>query len=106
MSARALFRKRFEALPNLTYLIEETPGLSNARNVSARLCGTPFISFMDDDAVAGETWLEEVVRAFQVFGPATMVVGGRVDPLWGASRPPWVHDAMLGNLSVVNARGG
>lgn len=97
-----VFGKRFETLPHLTYLIEDTPGLSNARNVSARLCGTPIVAFMDDDAVASETWLEEVLRAFRAFGPATMVVGGRVDPLWGASRPPWVHDAMLGNLSVVN----
>jgi glucosyl-dolichyl phosphate glucuronosyltransferase len=99
--ARA-FSRRFAAIPKLTYLIEPTPGLSNARNVSARLCGTPFISFMDDDAVASEGWLDEVLQAFQSFGEAAMIVGGRVDPLWGAERPPWVHDSMLGNLSVVD----
>ncbi len=31
-----------------------------------------------------------------------MIVGGRVDPIWSAPRPAWVHDSMLGNLSVVD----
>ena len=40
------------AIPNLTYVVEETPGLSNARNVAARLIRAPIIAFMDDDAIA------------------------------------------------------
>ena len=99
--ARA-FGNRFKSIPNLTYRVEETPGLSNARNVSARECGTEFIAFMDDDAVASPTWLETIIDTFDGFGPQAFVVGGRVDPLWGASRPPWLHDAMLGYVSVVN----
>ncbi len=99
--ARA-FGKRFSSIPNLTYLVEETPGLSNARNKSAQACGTELIAFMDDDAIASRTWLEETVRAFDLFGPQTAVVGGKVDPIWGAPRPPWLHESMLGNVSVVN----
>ena len=63
---------------------------------------TPFIAFMDDDAVASPTWLAELLRAFDQFGPSTAIVGGRVNPIWAAPRPPWLHDSMLGNLSVVN----
>jgi glycosyltransferase involved in cell wall biosynthesis len=99
--ARA-FGKRFKSIGNLTYLVEETPGLSNARNVSARECGTEFISFMDDDAIATATWLEKILGAFDTFGKEAMIVGGRVDPIWGAPRPPWLHDAMLSNVSVVD----
>jgi len=94
--------KRFAEVSNLTYIVEETPGLSNARNVSARECGTEFIAFMDDDAIASHTWLEEILTAFDGFGANAAIVGGRVDPIWGAARPPWVHDSMLGSLSVVN----
>jgi hypothetical protein len=70
--------------------------------VSARECGTEFISFADDDAIASETWLEEVLKAFDDFGANAAIVGGRVDPIWGAPRPPWLHNSMLGSLSVVN----
>jgi glycosyltransferase involved in cell wall biosynthesis len=99
--ARAM-GKRFSSVPNLSYVVEEIPGLSNARNVSASQCGTEFIAFMDDDAIASRTWVEEILKAFDAFGPTAAIVGGRVDPIWGAPRPPWVHDAMLGSLSVVN----
>ncbi len=97
-STAATYRKR----PQVTYLVEERAGLSNARNVSARECGTDFIAFMDDDAIADRDWIKEILNAFDSFGPQTAIVGGRVDPIWGAPRPPWLHDAMLGSLSVIN----
>lgn len=84
------------------YRIERTPGLSNARNVGARECGTEFIAYMDDDAIASPQWLERLVEAFDQFGPNTAVVGGRVDPIWEVPRPTWMGDAMLGYVSVVN----
>lgn len=96
------FSARYAAEPRLRYVVERTPGLSNARNVAADLCRAPIIAFMDDDAVAAPEWLDEVLRAFDAFGPAATVVGGRVDPLWCAQRPPWLHDSLLGNLSVVD----
>lgn len=98
----AHFGRRYESVENLTYLVEKTPGLSNARNVSARECGTEFLAFMDDDAIASPRWLEEILRAFDSFDGKAMVVGGQVRPLWGAPRPPWLHDGLLGNVSVVD----
>lgn len=99
--ARAM-GKKYASIANLTYLVEETPGLSNARNVSARECGTEFIAYMDDDAIASKGWLEEIVSAFDQFGPSAAIVGGRVDPIWSVPRPPWLHDSMLASLSVIN----
>jgi glycosyltransferase involved in cell wall biosynthesis len=96
------FGKLFVGVPNLSYVVEKIPGLSNARNVSARLCGTEFISYMDDDAIASPGWLKEILAAFDAFGPEAMVVGGQVRPIWGAPRPSWLHDSLLGNLSVVD----
>jgi glycosyltransferase involved in cell wall biosynthesis len=86
----------------LTYLIERTPGLSNARNVGARECGTEFIAFMDDDAIAYPQWLEQILEGFDRFGPQTAAVGGKVSPIWEAPRPSWLGDTMLGLVSVVD----
>jgi glycosyltransferase involved in cell wall biosynthesis len=96
------FGGRFNFVPNLEYVVERTPGLSNARNVAARRCTAPVLAFMDDDAIASPDWAAEILEAFDRFGPTAKVVGGRVDPIWAAPRPAWLHDSMLGNLSVVN----
>lgn len=90
----------------LEYRIEKTPGLSNARNVGSRDCGTEFIAFMDDDAIASPEWLARLVEAFDAFGESAVVAGGRVDPIWEIPRPSWLHDWNLGFVSVVNWGGG
>lgn len=86
----------------LDYRIERTPGLSNARNVGARECGTEFIAFMDDDAIASPEWAARLVEAFDQFGPTAVVAGGRVDPIWEIPRPSWLHDWNVGFVSVVD----
>ena len=97
-----LFAKKFAAAPNLRYILEKTPGLSNARNVAASLAKAPVIAFMDDDALADPDWAAELLRAYEMSGQGATIVGGRVDPIWAAPRPSWVHDSMLGNLSIVD----
>ncbi len=92
----------FLAIPNLKWVIEETSGLSNARNVATRLACAPYIAFMDDDAIASPTWLQALLRSFDEFGEAARVVGGRVDPLWEVPRPAWLPENLLGYVSVVN----
>jgi hypothetical protein len=57
---------------------------------------------MDDDAIADRRWLEEILSAFDAFGDQTSVVGGRVDPIWGAPRPGWLDDGLLGHVSVID----
>jgi glycosyltransferase involved in cell wall biosynthesis len=89
-------------IPNLHWVVEKTPGLSNARNVATRLAQAPVIAFMDDDAIAAPNWLEALLATFEAFGDAAHVVGGRVDPLWGTPRPAWLPDSLLGYVSVVN----
>ena len=89
-------------IPNLRWIVEKTPGLSNARNVATGLAQAPLIAFMDDDAIAAPTWIEALLATFGTFGAAARVVGGRVDPIWGAVRPAWLPDSLLGYVSVVN----
>jgi len=100
------FGEQYRQFPPLEYVVEKIPGLSNARNVAARMCGTAYIAFMDDDAVAAQDWLERILEAFEVFGDEAAIVGGRVDPMWEIPRPKWLHDSIMGFVSVVNWGGG
>jgi glycosyltransferase involved in cell wall biosynthesis len=93
---------RFENIANLKWVVEDTPGLSNARNVGIRIAAGPLVAFIDDDAIAAPDWLAKIVAAYDRFGPSAVGLGGRVDPLWGVPRPRWLHDDLLGYLSVVD----
>jgi glycosyltransferase involved in cell wall biosynthesis len=86
----------------VSYHVEKTPGLSNARNVGSRDCGTEFIAFMDDDAIASHEWLENLVDGFDRFGQNAVVAGGKVEPIWEIERPSWLHDWNMGYVSVVD----
>jgi glycosyltransferase involved in cell wall biosynthesis len=94
--------QRYRDIPNLRWLVEKTPGLSNARNVATQHARAPVIAFMDDDAIAASAWLESLTRVFEDFGDAVHIVGGRIDPIWGAPQPAWLPDSLLGYVSVVN----
>ena len=101
--ARAFaFAAQFKSIANLRYVVEERPGLSNARNIAAKIASAPIVAFIDDDAIAAEDWAEQILQSFEAAGASTMIVGGRVDPIWAAPRPTWLHDTMLGSLSIVD----
>lgn len=86
----------------VNYLIERIAGLSNARNVGLRTSTAKIVHFLDDDAVAKPDLLTRLVEAFDFFGEKAGVIGGQVLPRWGAARPAWLSDNLLGFLSVVD----
>lgn len=92
----------FLEIANLQWVIEKTPGLSNARNVATSLAKNPVIAFMDDDAIAAPNWLEALLAAFAEFKDEAQVVGGRVEPIWEIPQPAWLHNDLLGFVSVVD----
>ena len=63
----------------IDYVIAPVPGLSNARNVATALVDTPLMAWLDDDEVADEHWLAEIVRAFND-RPRAAAVSGLVVP--------------------------
>jgi glucosyl-dolichyl phosphate glucuronosyltransferase len=98
----ARFGTRFAHEPGARYLLEPTPGLSNARNVGVAHARADLVAFVDDDAIAAPDWAAHILRAFEAFGGRAGVVGGRVLPRWISPQPPWLTDDLLGYLSIVD----
>lgn len=86
-TARAVegLRGRFD---HLDYVVEPEPGLSNARNCAIQTVGTDVVAWIDDDEVADENWLAEIVAAFIRY-PDAAAVSGTVVPAELETWPQW-----------------
>jgi len=60
--------------------ISEDYGLCNARNAGVDAATGEIVAFIDDDAVADENWLKELVTNYR--NPDIVGVCGHVQPLW------------------------
>jgi glycosyltransferase involved in cell wall biosynthesis len=82
-------------ISNLRYLLENNPGLSNARNRGITEASAPIVAFLDDDALAAECWLTAILHAFDS-QPQPVGVGGPVEPWWETPRPHWFPESFIG----------
>jgi GT2 family glycosyltransferase len=66
-------------------------GLSGARNTGQEHLDTDVVAFIDDDAEAEPTWLEQLSAVFR--DPLVLAVGGKVAPMWpDGRRPHWLPE--------------
>jgi glycosyltransferase involved in cell wall biosynthesis len=98
-------RRLLTAVPRASLIRIEQPGLSLARNTAAWACHTPYIAYLDDDAIPTEGWVDSMLSALACRIPPPAVLGGRVLPLWEAPLPAWWPDRMRGVLSIIEAEG-
>ncbi len=67
------------------------PGLSGARNTGVMAAHGEIIAFLDDDAIADDTWLEELASAYD--DPDVVGAGGVARPRWEAGADPrWLPE--------------
>jgi glucosyl-dolichyl phosphate glucuronosyltransferase len=97
-----VFKNRYNGQRHIHYFIERTPGLSNARNVAARLCNSKYIAYIDDDAVADAAWLKSILHAFEKIGSTAGIVCGKVSPIWPIDPPKWLPASLLSALTIVD----
>ena len=94
--------KFYQNNPLINYIIEKRPGLSNARNVGLKSCESEYIAYLDDDAIAADCWLQEVMCGFDSRYGNVGVVGGKVSPIWEVPCPEWLPEELHGLVSVVD----
>lgn len=101
-AAAERFGTAFQKHKNLTYIVETTPGISNARNVGMQRASAEIVAFLDDDAIAKPDWLRQLLKAYDEVGDIVTAAGGKVSPIWSVPRPSWLGDSRLGLVSVVD----
>lgn len=84
----ALRARAAAEIPGVTVVTNMgAPGLSGGRMTGAEPAMAPVIAFLDDDAVADENWLAELVKAYA--DPRVLGAGGHIDPCWSEPPPAW-----------------
>lgn len=64
---------------------EQNIGVTQGRNKAAKMATGDVIAFIDDDAVADDQWVQELVDTYERH--SAISVGGRMDPRWITDRP-------------------
>ncbi|HUB14878.1 MAG TPA: glycosyltransferase [Acetobacteraceae bacterium] len=96
---------RLAATANAALIRIDQPGVSRARNAGARACHSPYIAYIDDDAIAAPDWIARILAALAETMPRPAVLGGRALPLWEAPLPEWWPPRLRGVLSIIEAEG-
>ena len=93
------------ALSNATLIRVDQPGVSLARNAGAWACHTPYIAYIDDDAIPADDWVARILAALGEASSPPAVLGGQVLPLWEVPLPAWWPARLRGVLSIIEAEG-
>lgn len=73
----------------IVYEVQPKRGIASVRNLAVELAqGADHVAFIDDDEVASENWLDELLRVMQTY-KADMVCGP-VLPLFETTPEPWI----------------
>ncbi|OYR80745.1 glycosyl transferase family A [Halorubrum sp. E3] len=79
---------------------EENVGLLASRNRGAELASGDVVAFIDDDAVADETWAERLVRAYEE--EDAIAAGGKMVPEWVAGKPSFLPEEFYWLVGVTH----
>lgn len=88
-----LAEKEFGTLEVEVFANSHRKGLSGARNTCMERSTAAVLAFLDDDARAGSSWLEELIAPYA--DPDVAGVGGAIRPAYDLSRPEWIPDELL-----------
>ncbi len=83
----------------------DQPGLSAARNGGAWTAHTPYIAYLNDDAIPAPDWVATILAVLGEQGWVPALIGGRILPRWGAPLPDWWPPNLRGILSIIEHEG-
>jgi glycosyltransferase involved in cell wall biosynthesis len=95
--------KRFQAdePSRFRYIFEERQGVSYGRNAGIEASRAPIVAFTDDDNVAQADWVARLKEALDRH-PEAAAVGGRILPVWPATRPSWLDERHWSPLAILD----
>lgn len=79
---------------------DENQGLLKSRNTGAELTSGDVVAFIDDDAIADEEWISELVAAYEEHDPVG--VGGKMTPEWVAGKPEFLPEEFYWLVGVTH----
>jgi glycosyltransferase involved in cell wall biosynthesis len=88
---------------SFTYLTEPKQGASFARNTGANSAKGQWLCFMDDDAIANEVYVENIIKHIKTT-PEAIGFGGRIIPKYIPSEPEWMSyyvSSLVGNFDYA-----
>ncbi len=95
------FKKNNPGL-NVKYEIEKIQGLSAARNKGIDVSEAPIVAFIDDDAVAREDYVENLIANFEKY-TGYDAIGGKVIPIYqNGTEPVWMSKYIQRLVSKVD----
>lgn len=100
----ALVAKSFTDQLPIRYVLEERPGLSNARNRGVIEARGKYICWTDDDVIIDKNWLASYAEAFSQY-PNAVVFGGVINPVFADPVPRWLeqnkHHSVVANAMAM-----
>lgn len=84
------------------FLNQKNLGLLESRNRGAEKAKGDLLAFIDDDAVAHEHWIEELVQSYE---EGILSVAGKIEPLWRIEKPRWFPEEFYWLLGVTHKEG-
>lgn len=101
--SHAIFEEvRLQAKCRMSYVREETLGLSYARNKGVSLSRGDRVAFLDDDELVPTDWLSELIKPFGM-DDRVACVGGRIVPVFpGNTYPSWYSRDIQGFFGGVD----
>ena len=88
---------------NFTYATEKQQGASFARNTGAQMAKGQWLCFLDDDALATENYVANVLKHIQD-QPFIVGFGGRIIPKYVPAEPKWMSyyvSSLVGNFDYA-----
>lgn len=79
---------------------DENVGLLESRNTGAELAAGDVVAFIDDDAVADDDWLEQLVESYEARD--AIAVGGKMVPDWVAGKPDFLPEEYYFLIGVTH----
>lgn len=85
---------------NYTILENSRNSLSCARNLIVKNSSSPYVAFIDDDAIPSSLWLQQILESFDQRGSDVICVGGDVEGSSSIPFPLWLDRKLQCYLSI------